>query len=381
MLEAGHRVSLVLCDFPHWNKVQPLSGVKVYFFSIKTEIIILAAISRYVLKASLYDLLCARLGLIRNLEKRIRDIICQDQVDLIYCENFLTAIPVGNVIRGIPIVVSAIDVMTDNFIQKAEVYRTPKFFINFAQGHYEKAQLQGLQNADVCVCMTQNDAERFHELGFPKERLFVIPQGTYTSKVVPSPKNHELLKRLGIKGSDPVLFFCGVKAFNNNKTAENIIKIVLPRIVEHLPMVKVLFVGGVCDYIRKSGLHSQYRENIILVGRVEDIIPYYSLYDIYLLPMTHATGIQSKVADALAVGKPIICTSKAAAGYEVMNGRDIIIEDRIEDYHLHILDLLQNLEKAKTLGENARHVSLRYDWQALMAKYNEICELIMMNHS
>lgn len=95
--------------------------------------------------------------------------------------------------------------------------------------------------------------------------------------------------------------------------------------------------------------------------------------------MTHATGCQSKVADALAVGKPIICTSKATAGYEVVNGRDLIIEDRIEDFHLHVLDLLQNPEKAKKLGENARRSSFRYDWQVLMGKYNEICELVRTN--
>lgn len=249
MVGVGHKVSLVLCDLPYRNKVKSLDGVKVYFFKIKPEILALAAISRFVFRISLYDLLCTRLGLFRSLGKRIQDITHRDRIELICCENFLAALPVSNVITGVPIIVTIHDVMTENFMQKAQIYKTPELFTNLALSYYEETRLRGLQSADAYVCVTERDADRFQAMGVPRGKLFIIPMGTYTSKIVSSPKKPELLKGLGIKESDPVLFFCGTEAFNNNKAAENIIKIVLPRIIQHLPRAKVLFAGGVCNYI------------------------------------------------------------------------------------------------------------------------------------
>jgi polysaccharide biosynthesis protein PslH len=66
----------------------------------------------------------------------------------------------------------------------------------------------------------------------------------------------------------------------------------------------------------------------------------------------------------MAMGKPVIATSKGAEGIEYTDGLNIIIEDTIEKYPEIIQDLLDNEKKRAALGREAwKLINEKYDWE------------------
>jgi glycosyltransferase involved in cell wall biosynthesis len=94
--------------------------------------------------------------------------------------------------------------------------------------------------------------------------------------------------------------------------------------------------------------------------------------------MLSGTGIKNKVLEAMAMGKPVVCTSIGAQGIEVTHGKDILIADSTHDFTTCILSLLSNEGLRKTIGSNARElIEQQYSWEQTAATLNELLQSIV----
>jgi len=74
-----------------------------------------------------------------------------------------------------------------------------------------------------------------------------------------------------------------------------------------------------------------------------------------ILPLISGSGIQTKMLEALFMGKAIITTSVIAGEFpNLTNGREAIIEDNPENYVTHIQTLMKDKNLREELGKNAR---------------------------
>ena len=74
-----------------------------------------------------------------------------------------------------------------------------------------------------------------------------------------------------------------------------------------------------------------------------------------ILPLISGTGIQTKMLEALFMGKAIITTSVIAGEFpNLVNGREVIIEDHPENFITHIQTLMKDRKFREYLGKNAR---------------------------
>jgi sugar transferase (PEP-CTERM/EpsH1 system associated) len=110
-------------------------------------------------------------------------------------------------------------------------------------------------------------------------------------------------------------------------------------------------------------------QGVIVTGNVNDVRPWYKKADIVVVPLRLARGVQNKVLEAMAIGRPVVSTSKANFSINAKDGEHILLADTADDFVNTISALLANQDKQEKLSENARDFVLQnYDWNRNLAK-------------
>jgi glycosyltransferase involved in cell wall biosynthesis len=88
-------------------------------------------------------------------------------------------------------------------------------------------------------------------------------------------------------------------------------------------------------------------------------------------PLRIARGIQNKVLEAMALGKPVVASSAAFEGVHAVPGRDILVADGLEHTVNMVKDVLQGAYP--DIGASARKAMLRgHDWSATLGRLDEM---------
>ncbi len=113
-------------------------------------------------------------------------------------------------------------------------------------------------------------------------------------------------------------------------------------------------------------------DGVFVTGRVPDVRPYVAHAVASVAPMRIARGIQNKVLEAMAMGKPVIVTSGALEGIEAHPGRDIVLADTTEAFAAAAERLATGTDGA-AIGQAARELVVRtYDWAARLSRYDPL---------
>jgi len=108
-------------------------------------------------------------------------------------------------------------------------------------------------------------------------------------------------------------------------------------------------------------------EGIVVTGRVPDVRPYLQHARAVVAPMRVARGIQNKVLDAMAMGRPVVVSAAAAKSLSGRVGVDFVVADNAADFAAAVLDLLP-AEPGDAMGRAARALVLAdYDWPTNLA--------------
>lgn len=111
-------------------------------------------------------------------------------------------------------------------------------------------------------------------------------------------------------------------------------------------------------------------EGVKVVGSVPDMRAWLAAADVVVAPLQIARGIQNKVLEAMAMGRPVVASPAAFEGIDAEPGRDLLVT---EDGAAAVLSLLHDKEKALQLGANARsRMCARYAWDRQLAALSEI---------
>jgi polysaccharide biosynthesis protein PslH len=104
---------------------------------------------------------------------------------------------------------------------------------------------------------------------------------------------------------------------------------------------------------------------ILVTGRVPNVQPYLAYATAAVAPLQIARGIQNKVLEALAMGRPTIVTSHALTGIGVPDRTPVIVADGADAWVSACLEVLNNPFAAAALAARARpFVIEHFDWAA-----------------
>jgi len=135
---------------------------------------------------------------------------------------------------------------------------------------------------------------------------------------------------------------------------------VFPLIASREPRATLTIVGSspsklVQRYGRAAG--------VTVTGYVPDIRPHVRAARVAVCPITVGAGIQTKVLEAMAMGRPVVATSKACRALSVNNGEHLLIADKPDEFADAVVRLIHDDELAETLGRNGRaYVETQHNW-------------------
>jgi len=102
-----------------------------------------------------------------------------------------------------------------------------------------------------------------------------------------------------------------------------------------------------------------------VTGRVPDTRPYIAYADVIVAPLRIARGIQNKILEAMAMGRPVVATPEAFAGVQAQPGRDILLASGVDETVRSIVDVLDG--RHADLGAAARRaVETSHRWEATL---------------
>ena len=93
-------------------------------------------------------------------------------------------------------------------------------------------------------------------------------------------------------------------------------------------------------------------------------------YDILIVPLHHASGLRIKILEAMAMGIPVICTTKAAQGIPCMPGIDILLAETVDSFcdairRLHSEESLYNKLSTNGIMCIQQHFSMEFGKNSL----------------
>lgn len=149
---------------------------------------------------------------------------------------------------------------------------------------------------------------------------------------------------------------------------------ILPAIRQVRPAARFFIVGGnPTEPVRRLAKLA----GVTVTGAVPDVRPFILHATACVAPMRVARGIQNKVLEAMAMGRPVIVTSSALEGIEATPDREVILADDAETFARAAIRLtgtngVRSPENV-AVGEAARSLILRcYDWNARLSGLDDL---------
>ena len=288
---------------------------------------------------------------------RLQGIIAREKIDIFQVEHsllgaYLDAAPRQGSCRT---VLSLHNVCFEQYRQMARLevgfaaralYRLKAFAMSKAERHY-------IPRFDCCVVVSTAERELLQR-ALPEVRAVVIENGVDCAQLQPLPES----------ASGSGLLFAGVMGYPPNTDGVMLFaRSILPRIRAFVPNVKLFVVG----HVPPARVKALGREpGIEVTGYVSDILPYYRLSKVTVVPLRAGGGTRLKILESMALGRAVVSTTVGCAGLEVCHGVHLLVADHPQQFADCVVQLLGDDALRTELAGNARRlVEQRYDWPTI----------------
>lgn len=311
-----------------------------------------------------------------NLASRLLALINQDHnsFDVVHVEHlrgsryglFLKSVINSNQ-KKLPIVWDSVDCISLLFRQASKKSRNfaSRFMTYFETNRtyqYEKWLIGQFDRTLVTSSVDKNAFESMRNSGGEQPGISVIPNGVDLDYFHPSASGDREPATLVLSGK--------MSYHANVAMAIHLVHEILPMIWSQNPKVKLWIVGkDPPQSIRKLAQNPA----IQVTGTVDDIRPYLQKATMAVAPITYGTGIQNKVLEAMACGTPVVATRQAIGALSIQPDKDALIVDEPAKFAQAVLDLLNNPNKQREVGEaGRRYVEKNHQWIDITSKLEHV---------
>jgi glycosyltransferase involved in cell wall biosynthesis len=131
---------------------------------------------------------------------------------------------------------------------------------------------------------------------------------------------------------------------------------VFPVLRRRNPNIELFVVGrSPTREVQRLGV----RDGIIVTGAVDDVRPYLARAQAVVVPLRIARGVQNKVLEALAMGKPVLASEEACATFHPVLPRGVVRCRSTEEYAAAVEALPPRSTPDPSIAASAR---TRFDW-------------------
>lgn len=272
---------------------------------------------------------------------------------------------------GMRTVIDFVDVDSDKWAQYAARQRFPWSWVYGREGRLLAAAERELAaQADACLFVSAAEAALFRRrTGLRADKVGFIGNGVDLESFHPDAPVADPYPA----GGGPVLVFTGAMDYWANADAANwFAREILPLVRWEAPDAQFVICGA---RPTETVLNLAALPGVTVTGRVEDVRGYVRHAAVSVAPLRIARGVQNKVLEAMALGRPVVCTPQVLEGIEAEPGRDLLAAAGAEPFARAVLALLTDPDSAAAMGEAARAaVAARYGWDAQLRGLDAVLE-------
>ena len=170
-------------------------------------------------------------------------------------------------------------------------------------------------------------------------------------------------------GEHPIVFTGTMDYWPNVDAVVWFAQEVLPRIRLHDACAR-FHVVGMNPNRAVQALESDAAVNV--TGRVDDVRPYLRHARAVVAPLRVARGIQNKVLEAMAMERPVVITSAAAAALTARLGVDLEVADDAAAFAAKVLVVMDPAAAAMMGGLARNRILADYAWPSRFARLDEL---------
>lgn len=262
------------------------------------------------------------------------------------------------------VVLDLVDVDSVKFEAYAEQSAWPKSWLHAREGRLLSAVETALAaRADTTLLISEAEAALLRERTGHAGTIRALSNGIDCAAYAPQ---LALEKPSPYVGKGPHFAFTGQMDYPPNAEAvARFAKHILPRIQQGYPSAQFHIVGRapVPAVVRLEEL-----AGVTVHGSVPDMGPFLAHADQIAAPITIARGVQNKVLEAMAMGRPVLLSAQAATGIDAVAGEHFLICQSDEAFAKAALGLIASPQDAAALGKAARQfVCEKMSWPAMLS--------------
>jgi len=294
----------------------------------------------------------------------LKTLLKKEHYDLVHCFGFNVG-QFGKYAIGLPKVFTPVDCTTlfyRRMTHQREVSILRRMYYAVQAKKIEKYENRMCMLFDACYVFSEEDRLALIKI-CPESNVFAVPFGVDVAKQT---------DEAPLKLDGPTLVFSGNMSTKVNiNSALYFYKRIFPLIRQELPSVYLIIAGSGPDKrIKELGKED---DKVIITGYVENLIPYIMMADVYVAPILSATGIQTRVLEAMALGKAIVSTSQPMKIFHALSGVHAFITDDPAEFAQNTIRLLKDVRLKERMGIAARSlVCEKYSWRAAIKMIEQI---------
>lgn len=269
--------------------------------------------------------------------------------------------------RGPPLIIDFVDADAEKW--RAYAARAPlamRWLYRMEVRRLVRFEQRALGMAAMGVLISQT--ERRLLAGF-------LPTGADKLCVIPNGVDTDFFQPASASPSGRDIVFCGRMDYAPNVDgAEWFAREILPKVREISPDA-VFRIVGAAPVARVLALGAA--PGVEVTGGVPDVRPYLASAAVVVAPLRIARGIQNKVLEGLAMGRPVVATPDALDGIAAQPGREVLVGADAAAFATAVADVLTGRAPAD-LGRRGRRFVLRHHrWDAQLASLDRLIERLV----
>lgn len=287
-------------------------------------------------------------------------------VAIVYCSSmFPYAHPLG-----IDILFDCVDVDSAKLASYAdEAGHAKRWLYRLEQNRLEQLEAYAAEQSRVVLLTTEEEADLFRKV-HAVDNVMAMTNGV----------DADFFKPLAAEPIPQSLVFVGVMDYPPNVDAVCwFAEQVWPRLRERFPQVHFAIVGrDPSERVMRLGSV----EGIKVLGAVDDVRPYVAQSMAAIAPLRIARGIQNKVLEAMAMGKPVVVSPEAVGGLHVTPGEHLVVAESPSDWLEALAGLFAEGAKRERMGAAARDFVLKHHcWGSTLSPLSKLLEEIARQKS
>jgi len=220
-----------------------------------------------------------------------------------------------------------------------------------------------LQQFTACTVVSSYEKSILDQTHPDKSNIHVLPNGVDLDQFQPDSEQP-------VKNS---LIYNGALTYSANFDAMKFfLELIFPQVKDQLPDVS-LSITGSYQGVDISRLFID--DTVKLTGFLTDIRPAVASAWTCVVPLRLGGGTRLKILEAMALGTPVISTTKGAEGLDVTPEKNILLADNPADFARQTIRLLQDSDLRSRLSISGRKlVEAKYGWDEIGEKLLKLVE-------